>query len=114
MESEANGPQIGQWYVRNDNGAMFQITGIDETAGSIEIQYFDGDIDEIEAQDWPQMMLEPTEAPEDCSGALDDVEREDLGYSETAIAPHERPAAFESLRSTTESVEDAAEPDERD
>lgn len=75
-------PQIGQWYVPRDGGKMFQVTGLDEAAHSIEIQYFDGDIDEIEQGDWAALSLELVDEPEDCLGAIDDVEPEDLGYSE--------------------------------
>jgi len=75
-------PQIGQWYASRDGGAIFQVTGLDEAGRSIEIQYVDGDIDEIEESDWVVMSLESIEEPEDGPGAIDDVEREDLGYSE--------------------------------
>lgn len=115
MDPELSNPQIGQWYVRQDDGAMFQVTGIDETAGSIEIQYFDGDLDEIEVPDWRQMPLELTEAPEDCSGAIDDVETEDFGYSETGLTPHERQTpALDSYRNAAEAARDTTDADDRD
>lgn len=82
MNEQVGAARIGQWYQRLDSGEMFVVTGIDDASGTIEIQAFDGDLDEIEANAWSALPLELAEAPEDESGPLD-VEPEDLGYSET-------------------------------
>ena len=72
------GPEIGQWYARTDRSELFQVVGRDEQSRTIEIQYFDGDLDEIEAEEWSGLPLERTEPPEEPAAAMDDVEAEDL------------------------------------
>ena len=75
--------RIGQWYARLDKGETFQVTGLAEESHTIEIQTFDGDLDEIDEESWALMPLTFTETPEDWTGPVDDVERDDLGYPET-------------------------------
>jgi hypothetical protein len=76
-------PEIGQWYARGDKGQPFRVVGRDEESRAIEIQTFDGELDEIDAESWGTLSLERIEAPEDWTAPLDDVETDDLGYSET-------------------------------
>ncbi len=75
--------RIGQWYARWDKGEIFQVIGYDEDSRTIEIQTFDGDLDEIDEETWSALPLAFAEQPEDWTGPVDDVERDDLGYSET-------------------------------
>ena len=70
-------PSIGDWY-KNETGAKFEIVAIDEDGGTIEIQFFDGTIEEIDADSWDEQEFSLIEAPEDWSGSLD-IEREDYG-----------------------------------
>jgi Family of unknown function (DUF6763) len=83
MNTGVGRARVGQWYLRWDKGEIFQVTGYDEASGTIEIQSFDGDLDEIEEDSWKQLPLGLAEPPEDWTGPVDDVERDDLGYSET-------------------------------
>lgn len=78
-------PEIGQWYARGDKGQEFRVVGRDEDSRAIEIQTYDGELDEIDAETWGTLPLERIEAPEDWTAPLDDVETDDLGYSETAM-----------------------------
>ena len=41
-------PQIGKWF-RRPGGALFEVVAIDEDDKTIEIQQFDGTIDEYDA-----------------------------------------------------------------
>jgi len=75
-------PNIGDWY-RNPSGT-FEVVAYDEDDGTIEIQYFDGTIEEMEREDWiaqwKEGSLEAAEAPEDWSGSVDvDPPEEDSG-----------------------------------
>ena len=70
-------PRIGDWY-RTATGEDFEIVAIDEEDQTIEIQYFDGTIEELDPETWLDLGLTPIEAPEDWSGSLD-IEREDYG-----------------------------------
>ncbi|MDE2136818.1 MAG: hypothetical protein KGJ68_05230 [Gammaproteobacteria bacterium] len=85
MNNRVGRARIGQWYLRWDKGEIFQVTGCDEDARTIEIQTFDGDLDEIDEESWNVMPLGLTEPPEDWTGPVDDVEHDDLGYSETEM-----------------------------
>ena len=38
---------VGQWYLRREVDEILQVIGYDERSGTIEIQTFDGDLDEI-------------------------------------------------------------------
>ena len=68
-------PVIGEWY-RRTGGDSFEVVAIDPDDRTIEIQYFDGTIEEIELDDWLEEPIEATEAPEDWTGSVD-VDTED-------------------------------------
>lgn len=70
-------PSIGDWY-KDESGNIFEVVAFDEDEGSIEIQYFDGAVEELDSDAWEELALEAVEAPEDWSGSLD-IEREDYG-----------------------------------
>jgi hypothetical protein len=63
-------PSIGQWF-RRPNGALLEVVAVDEDDSTIEIQLFDGTIDEVELDAWPEQMLIEVAAPEDWSGSVD-------------------------------------------
>ena len=44
---------------------------MDEADGTIEIQHFDGTIDEVELESWPDLLLIEVSAPDDWSGSVD-------------------------------------------
>lgn len=89
-------PTVGQWYLRRDNGQMFIIVAVDPAGGNIEIQSFDGDIEELNMDAWHEIGVESVAAPEDWTGPYDDLEQDDLGYSETAVAPRDWRVSLES------------------
>jgi uncharacterized protein DUF6763 len=74
-------PEVGLWYAHRDKGQLFQVVAVDEDEGVVEIQDFDGDVDEFDLDIWHSMPLLRAEAPEDSTGPVDDVAAEDLGYS---------------------------------
>lgn len=63
-------PVIGKWF-RRPNGTLFEVVALDEHEGTIEIQFFDGTIDEVELESWPDLLLIEVSAPEDWSGSVD-------------------------------------------
>jgi len=63
-------PVIGRWF-RRPNGSLFEVVAVDEADGTIEIQHFDGTIDEVELESWPELLLIEVSAPEDWSGSVD-------------------------------------------
>jgi hypothetical protein len=70
-------PVIGQWF-RRPNGTLFEVVAIDEDGQTVEIQLFDGTIDEVDFERWPSLLLAEVSPPEDVSGSLD-MDPEDFG-----------------------------------
>ncbi len=70
-------PVIGCWY-KDNIGNMFEVVAIDNDDRTIEIQYFDGALEELEMDMWWEINANLVEPPEDWSGSMD-VEREDYG-----------------------------------
>jgi hypothetical protein len=92
-------PIIGNWYRHLDKGQMFQVIALDESDSSIELQHFDGDIEEVSLVAWFAMDLEVSEAPEDWTGPMDDIEQDDLGYSsETVMSDQDWSAPLQEVR----------------
>ena len=75
-------PEVGSWY-RRLNGNLFEVVAVDEEDATVELQHFDGTIEEVELESWPEMSVEPAEAPEDWSGSVD-VGLEDLQQMDSA------------------------------
>ena len=63
-------PTIGKWFRRPD-GTLLEVVAVDEDQGTIEIQMFDGTIDEVDADAWRELFLVEVAAPEDWSGSVD-------------------------------------------
>jgi hypothetical protein len=64
-------PVAGNWYTHRDKGHTFQVVAVDQDRDMIEIQYFDGDLEEIDSDEWYDMDLEMAEPPEEERGPLD-------------------------------------------
>jgi len=67
-------PSIGDWY-RLSGGELFEVVAIDDDEGTVDIQYFDGTVEEMDREDWETQRddgaLEAAQAPEDWSGSVD-------------------------------------------
>ncbi len=115
MNNESVGrPEIGQWYARADKGELFQVVGRDDESRTIEIQTYDGEVDEIDSETWRTLPLERTDPPEDWTAPMDDVEQDDLGYSETDMKPADWSQPLQPVRTERESWEEAEPEEERD
>ncbi|HEX7114373.1 MAG TPA: DUF6763 family protein [Steroidobacter sp.] len=68
-------PVVGEWY-RTSEGALFEVVAIDRDDGTVEVQYFDGTLDEFDLESWEEHGFEDAQAPEDWTGPVD-VEPED-------------------------------------
>ena len=78
-------PVIGQWF-RRPNGTLFEVVAIDEGDMTVEIQQFDGTIDEVDVERWPELLLMEVSAPEDWSGSVD-MDPEDVSTSKDTELP---------------------------
>jgi hypothetical protein len=65
-------PVPGQWYESLEDEEVFQVLSIDEDSELIELQYEDGDVEEIDYETWQELDLDLTEEPEGWSGSDDD------------------------------------------
>jgi hypothetical protein len=81
----APSPEVGNWY-RANGADLFEVVAFDNDDGTIEIQYFDGTVEEMDIEDWQAQWedgaLEAGEAPEDWSGSVDVEPEEDNGRSD--------------------------------
>ncbi len=68
-------PEVGDWY-ETTSGDLFEVVALDAQEGTVEIQYFDGAIEELDMETWLELELMAVEPPEDYSGSLD-LARED-------------------------------------
>jgi len=72
-------PVIGAWY-EQACGQLFRVVALDEDDGTVEVQYFDGTIEELGREEWPELLLTSAAAPEDWSGSVDmDFDEDALG-----------------------------------
>lgn len=62
---------IGQWYNDTVENLYFEVVAIDTMADTIEIQYLDGEVSEIDKESWGDMPLTPASQPEDASAAFE-------------------------------------------
>jgi hypothetical protein len=78
-------PGIRQWY-RRPNGTTFEVVAVDERAGTIEIQQFDGTVDETDLESWLDWLTVEVSAPEDWSGSVD-MDPEDVSSTNNETLP---------------------------
>jgi hypothetical protein len=68
-------PVVGDWY-RSINGTLLEVVAIDADEGTIEVQHFDGTVEEFDLESWTEQELVKAQPPEDWTGSVD-VEPED-------------------------------------
>jgi hypothetical protein len=75
-------PIVGEWYRRANgastatNASIFEVVAIDRDDGTVEVQHFDGTLEEFDLDAWDEQEFEEAQAPEDWTGSVD-VEPED-------------------------------------
>jgi uncharacterized protein DUF6763 len=70
-------PVPGQWYENVEEEESFRVLSVDEDSELVEIEYLDGDIEEIDLETWHEMDLERIEEPEGWSESDDEDETEE-------------------------------------
>lgn len=86
-------PQIGSWYRRSDRIEPFQVVAIDSDARTVELEYFDGTVDEWPLTHWYGLEIEPCDAPIDARGAFDQLDPDGLATDEVVVTPEDWEAA---------------------
>ena len=79
-------PVLGSWY-KDEANQYFEIVALDQEERTIEIQYFDGTVEELDYEVWYEKNIVAREPPEDWSGPFDDLERDDFGDTEEVFHP---------------------------
>ena len=95
-------PIIGSWYKDVENNLLFKVVAIDDKNDAIEVQYYDGDIGEYDHESWYASTFDFIEEPEDWSAPFDDLENDDLGYSD----PDSHGPDFDSINEWYDDRED--------
>ncbi len=75
--SRDNEPVVGQWYQNAEEEETFRVLTVDEDAELVEIEYLDGDIEELDLEEWHELDLELTQEPEGWSEDDDEDEDDD-------------------------------------
>ena len=81
-------PMVDQWYEDVD-GQAFQVVAVDVDDETVAVQYFNGDLEELDMDAWYQLLPQPMAAPEDWSGPFDDLEPDDFGDTEAPYHPED-------------------------
>ena len=75
-------PVPGQWYQNLEEEEQFRVLSIDEDSELIEIEYLDGDIEELDLEAWHEMDLEKIAVPEGWSEDDDDSDEDEEEWEE--------------------------------
>jgi hypothetical protein len=78
-------PIVGNWYRNLADQSRFEVVAVDEegqAVQAVEIQYYEGEVEELDMDTWDELSLEFIEPPDDWSGPFDDLEPDDLGYDD--------------------------------
>ena len=88
-------PEIGGWYIDLQLNQHFEVVAFDDHERTIEIQYVDGELSEVDMEGWRQMSVETAAAPEDWSASYE-VSREDGPFEEMSNSMNDPLATLES------------------
>ena len=70
-------PTPGQWYENLEEEESFRVLSVDEDSELVEIEYLDGDIEEIDLETWHEMDLDLTQEPEGWSESDEEEEEKE-------------------------------------
>jgi hypothetical protein len=70
--SREHTPVPGKWYENKEEEETFRVLTVDEDDELVEIEYLDGEIEELDLDTWHELDLELTEEPEGWAGEDDD------------------------------------------
>jgi len=70
-------PVAGQWYENIDENESFRVLSVDEDSELIEIEYLDGDIEELDLDTWREFDLDKIDQPEGWSAPEEEDEEDE-------------------------------------
>ncbi len=81
-------PVVGSWYKNPVTGDTFEVVALDEDSDAIGIQFFEGEVEELDSDTWSELGLLELPAQEDWSGPFDDLERDEIELDGSARGMH--------------------------
>ena len=75
-------PVVGKWYENREEEETFRVLSVDEDDELVEIEYLDGEIEELDLDTWHELDLEPTEEPEGWSDSDEDEDEDDDDFDD--------------------------------
>ncbi|QYZ65924.1 MAG: membrane protein [Gammaproteobacteria bacterium (ex Lamellibrachia satsuma)] len=69
--------KVGAWFKTNE-GENLEVVAYDAEDGSIEVQFYDGTIEEYDFEDWEALEARSIAPPEDWAGSYD-IGKDDYG-----------------------------------
>ena len=81
MAFEAD-PLVDNWYQDRNREERFTIVAFDQDDGLLELQYENGDLEEIDIDTWYEMDIETVAMPEDWSLARDNMDKQEAAEVE--------------------------------
>ena len=70
-------PVQGKWYEDLEENEIFKVLSVDPDQELVEVQYENGDIEEIDLDTWHELDLEQAEEPEGWAADDEDEEEEE-------------------------------------
>ena len=70
-------PVQGQWYEDLEENEIFRVLSVDPDEEIIEVQYENGDIEEIDLDTWHELDLELSQEPEGWANDQEEEEEEE-------------------------------------
>jgi hypothetical protein len=98
-------PEVGSWYENTDQNLLFEVVFFDEDESSVGIQYFDGEIEELELEGFLKLPLKAVRQPEDWSGPYE-VDEADNEPTEYPFDPSDGCFSFDEYESGSVRVHD--------
>ena len=80
--SRDNEPVKGQWYENVEDEETFRVLSVDEDAEVVEIEYLDGEIEELDLEEWREFDLDLIDEPEGWSDEDDEDEDDDEDWDD--------------------------------
>lgn len=81
-------PDVGAWYKNRELNSMFEVVASDEEMDCVEIQYFAGELEELDYETWYELDLRHIPPPDDWTGPFE-LSHDDIDYLDDAVHPED-------------------------